>query len=254
MANIIFMKPGLRKVWILFMIISFFISCQRELYFDNNAAPLTAVYTFNSANDSCTAFEIHGIYQAGVALSDSNTVTLKINVTKPGTYKVSTFPVNGVLFSDSGSFNSAGIQNVVLKGRGIPADTSTYVFKTALGGCDFSINFSGQSTANSARYIMQGAPDNCAGFNVAGIYRAGTALDSSLNYVTVNVNVISPGAYMISSPEINNMRFFKSGNFTSTGNTPVRLEGHGSPFHRGSDGYTVGVFPGSCTFTVTVVD
>lgn len=248
------MKPGVEKGWLLFAVILVFFSCQRELYFDISTPPLNAAYTFNLGNDSCTVVERHGIYEAGVELSDSNTVTLKINVTGPGTYKISSFPVNGVLFSDSGSFNAAGIQMIVLKGRGIPADTGTFIFKPAPGGCDFTIHFTRQSSANSARYIMEGAPDHCTGFNVAGTYRVGTILDSSLNYVTVNVNVISTGAYTIRSPEINNMHFSKAGNFTSTGNTTVRLQGSGNPFHMGSDDYTVGIFPGSCTFTVTVAD
>jgi len=246
------MKTSLRAGAILFTSILF--SCQRELYFDNSIPVQAAVYTFNLGNDSCAGFQINGIYQAGVALSDSNSVTFPINVAEAGTYKISSLKANGVLFSDSGSFSATGIQEITLKGSGVPSDTGAYLFKTAAGGCDFTINFTRPLFINSANYIMAGAPDRCTGFNVAGIYRLGTLLDSSLNYVTVSVNVISIGSYNISTQEANNMRFFKSGVFTNLGNNIVRLVGHGSPFRRGNDIFTVGVFPANCSFTVTVVD
>jgi hypothetical protein len=247
------MITAARKGGIFLMIVSFFFSCQRELFFDNNNPVLPGVYTFISGNDSCTGFEVAGTYKAGIALSDSNRVSLSVNISTPGAYTITTATANGIIFTDSGSFITTGIQNITLKGSGTPADTGIYTFRTGSTGCSFSIRFTGSPNNNSAGYSMAGSPDSCTGFLVAGTYLTGETLDPAVHYVTVNVNVLSTGSYSIGSAEVNNMNFSKSGIFTSTGNQVLKLEARGKPITGGNFSYRVGTFPGSCNFSVTVL-
>lgn len=74
-----------------------------------------AVYSLN-----CSSIKVNGNYFKNVVLNSTNTITLNVNVSTPGTYYISTPEVNGVSFFTEGEFLSGGTQQVTLTGKGTP--------------------------------------------------------------------------------------------------------------------------------------
>lgn len=72
-------------------------------------------YTLNCAN-----IVVNGTYLKGTALSDSEYIEVSVNVAKKGSYAISTTRKNGIIFSSTGVFSSAGPQTVKLMGSGTP--------------------------------------------------------------------------------------------------------------------------------------
>ncbi len=103
--------------------------------------PDAAVFTLGGASGNCTGFAANGTYTAGTALGTGNTVTCQVNVTVPGVYSISTNTVNGITFSSSGTFTSAGTQTVTLTGSGTPtaSGNNNFTVTAATGSCTFSI-------------------------------------------------------------------------------------------------------------------
>ena len=100
--------------------ILFFTTCQKEYSYEGGLPDTNAVYSLNTAGGICSNAGVSGGYFAGVALSDSNTVQVQVNVTVIGTYAITTGSAGGFKFSASGSFTHTGVQTVVLKASGKP--------------------------------------------------------------------------------------------------------------------------------------
>ena len=77
----------------------------------------TAVFLLNGAPLNCTGAVANGTYTAGAALTAANTVTLNVTVATPGSYAVTTPTQNGISFSASGIFVTAGAQTLPLAVR-----------------------------------------------------------------------------------------------------------------------------------------
>lgn len=67
----------------------------------------------------CGSAAPSGTYEEGLILDATNTVTLTANVTTAGTYSITTAPVNGIVFSGSGTL-AVGTQTITLTGSGTP--------------------------------------------------------------------------------------------------------------------------------------
>lgn len=80
-------------------------------------------------------------YPSGIALNNTHTVTVQVNVTKTGTYTITTDTINKIYFNASGTFNSTGMQTVVLQGHDIP-DTS--------GICNLTVKYGNSRRSFSA--------------------------------------------------------------------------------------------------------
>ncbi|MBS1653467.1 MAG: hypothetical protein JSU05_01380 [Bacteroidetes bacterium] len=111
-------------------------SCRKEYSFEKAAG------TLKDSLNNCSPIQIAGHYRKGIQLTDDSFfVTLNVNVTKTGVYKIYTDQGNGFMFSDSGKFTRLGIQQVRLKASGSPIkDTLTYFncyFDNSI--CSFSI-------------------------------------------------------------------------------------------------------------------
>ncbi len=95
----------------------------------------------------CTPQSIQGNYIAGTPLNISNTITITAYATIPGNYTISTGTVNGIMFQNSGTFASIGLQSVILNGYGTPLTSGTFAFvpqiigPAPLGGesCDVNL-------------------------------------------------------------------------------------------------------------------
>jgi hypothetical protein len=135
---------------ILLMASVLLISCEKEYSLENSgdgtenaAAPGTtsgtSLFVTSGGSDSCIAPTIRGTYKAGVALDTSNTVTIRVNVTRVGTYTITTATANGIYFSGSGTFTTTGLQTVVLQGSGTPIQTGRYNYMAGFNSCTFAI-------------------------------------------------------------------------------------------------------------------
>lgn len=96
-----------------------------------NCTPAKTVTVYNSNSTysiDCTNAIVNGTYKSGTALTSANTITLPVNVTALGSYKISTNTVDGISFSTSGIFTSTGQQNVTLSGQGTPTSATVKNF------------------------------------------------------------------------------------------------------------------------------
>lgn len=210
----------------------------------------TAVGTLGSASGVCTPTSNTGTFTQGVTLTSANTAIVQVNVTTLGSYTISTNTVNGVSFSNTGTFTTLGAQNVVLNGTGTPVSSGNQTFTVTFGSstCTFIINFAaGQAPATGT---LGGAPGACASFTPAGTYTQGIALTSA-NTVQVQANVATIGAYTISTGTVNGVSFTASGTFATTGLQNLTLTGSGTPVASGAQNFTVTFGSSTCTFSIT---
>ena len=82
-----------------------------------------------------------------------------------------------------------------------------------------------------------------------GTYTQGVALTAA-NTVPIQVNVVTPGTYTISTNTVNGVSFSKTGTFTTTGLQNVILSGSGTPVNSGLQNYTVSFGTSNCLFLV----
>ncbi|MDQ6609345.1 MAG: hypothetical protein M3Y85_05950 [Bacteroidota bacterium] len=73
------------------------------------------------------------------------------------------------------------------------------------------------------------------------------------NFIDVTVDVVSAGAYTISTDSLNGYIFKATGTFSNTGTTTVRLKGNGKPVNAAVDNFTVVFDSSACNVSVTVL-
>lgn len=112
----------------------------------SNSGP--AVFTLLGRGDSCIIANVSGSYAQNTPLNGTNTITIKVNVTTPGTYTVTTNTVNGFSFSGSNTFAAAGEQNMVLTASGTPTTEGLAPFTITVGTttCTFPVNVTPSTT------------------------------------------------------------------------------------------------------------
>lgn len=192
---------------------------------------------------NCIDYVLNGSYITGTALNSSNQVVIKVNVTTPGTYNISTPVSNGITFAGAGTVSTTGPQTITLTGSGTPLITGSTNIPVTVGtsSCSFEVNITGPAV-----YAV-----DCASAVVSGTYIAGEELDAS-HEITVNINVTTTGGYNISST-VNGMTFSAAGNFSVTGVQPVTLSGSGIPTAAGNFNVPLNSSSGTpCNVEVTV--
>lgn len=127
-------------------------NCSFDITFSPPVPP--AAFTLAGTPGACTTPVINGVYAAGTALSASNTVTLKVNVTTAGSYTIATNTTNGISFSGSGVFSSTGTDiPVTLTGSGTPSAAGTATLTPDLSSsCSFDIAVAAAPPAGSATF------------------------------------------------------------------------------------------------------
>jgi hypothetical protein len=208
-----------------------------------------SVGVLGDSSGNCKPVILNGKYTQGVVLDTSNTVQVQITVATPGTYSIATNNVNGVSFSNTGTFSTAGVKNITLSGGGTPMNSGSQNFTLAYGNsqCNFSINFGARASGTTG-----GEGGSCTPFNILGTYQQGVSLNSS-NQVQVQLNVTTPGYYEIVTNLIDGISFSGTGTLTSTGAQIITLTGSGTPVSSGTQNYTVTFGTSSCTFNVNVL-
>jgi hypothetical protein len=100
-----------------------------------------AAYTLQGSPNSCMNDTLLGGYIKGVTLDTSNRINIRLNVTSPGTYNISTDTINGYYFSGSGVIGSTGVTTVTLAGAGTPQNQELDNFQVTAGlsVCSFPV-------------------------------------------------------------------------------------------------------------------
>jgi hypothetical protein len=129
--------------------------CKFDITFSPAAPP--AVFTLAGSPDTCTAPVISGVYAKGTALSASNTITLKVNVTTAGSYNITTNTANGISFSGSGVFVSTGNDmDVTLTGSGTPSEKGiTTLTPDITSSCSFNIPVADEPPVGSGTFTCK---------------------------------------------------------------------------------------------------
>ncbi len=135
-------KPGyffMKNLFALIFILPvFFCGCTKT----PDSSIVLAEYTLGSGGN-CTGATVSGRFVADTALNGANTIAITVDVRVAGAYWINTNTVNGMSFSQIGTFTSTGPQTALLTGTGTPVDTGTVNFTlTALNGLGDSCTFS----------------------------------------------------------------------------------------------------------------
>jgi len=101
----------------------------------------SASFTLQGNGGSCMTANPSGTYTQGTALTSANKIDIQVNVTKVGSWNVSTSTVAGFSFSGSGTFTTTGLQNITLTASGTPTASGNQSFPVTVGSssCSFSI-------------------------------------------------------------------------------------------------------------------
>ncbi|MCZ2460403.1 MAG: hypothetical protein LC128_12360 [Chitinophagales bacterium] len=227
-------------------------SCQKELSYETEQSPAQGSLQ-DDGNGNCLPKKVNGAFLEGTALlPDSNTVQITVNVTKKGTYFITTDTLNGYFFKATGVFTSTGITQVTLKGNGNPLASGIDNFSIRFGNsaCIVSVNVLPAGTG-AAVFTLSGSPGNCTNAQVDGVYSTGTALSYN-NTVTISVNVTTIGTYNISTT-YQGMTFSGNGSFSTPGIQSVTLNGSGTPTTGGANVVPITAGSTTCSFTVNVL-
>lgn len=211
------------------------------------AAAGPAAYTL-----SCGTPVLAGTYQAGTAMTASNTMTVGVNVTTIGSYTVTAAAQNGVSFSVTGSFTTTGPQNIVLVASGTPtaAGTFTYTLNGASTTCTVPVTYTAAGPTDYVRATVDGVPitfyfdmnaDSDVGTTIPGYtylsiegFQAATGSEEVFLEVAVAGTSIPPGTYTLNQAP----NSLISGDYTNAA---------GDNFNEIS-----GATPQSSTFSITI--
>ena len=193
---------------------------------------------------NCSNSTVLGTCQALTALNANNYISVEVNVTQTGAWSIRTDVVNGCWFQGSGVFTTTGLQTINLFGYGTPYAFGQFNYTIIFGtsSCNFSIMFNEAPIGNGVL--------NCSSLNAHGIYNAGQTTNSS-HYISIDINVITAGTFLITS-NTNNGVSFSSGILTLTlGTHTIYLYASGTSILPGDFGYTVSYGASSCTTLIT---
>jgi hypothetical protein len=146
-------------------------------------------------------------------------------------------------FSATGTFATAGAQNVTLAGTGTPTAGGTSAIPVTGGTAPCSFNLT--VLAGGAVFAV-----NCASAVINGTYTQNTAL-SAANTVTLSVNVTTAGAYNITTTATNGMTFTGSGTWAA-GAQSLTLTGSGTPNASGTIYIPITAGTTPCSFVILV--
>jgi hypothetical protein len=211
-----------------------------------------AEFTLVGSPYDCAGVYVNGTYVKDSALNSLNQITLLADVTRPGKYTVSASTNNGFLFSGSGTFTAAGVQNITLTGTGTPvkADTTKVSVKNTISSCDLNVVVFA-TVDNKAIYSFEGTPGVCVGPIIAGDYYAGIVTTVN-NTATMKVNVTKTGVYSINTNPANGLTFNAAGMFSFLGPQTVTLYAVGTPTKSESTAFIPNTGTPTCNYYVDV--
>ncbi|MEO6290172.1 MAG: hypothetical protein ABIO76_09640 [Ginsengibacter sp.] len=142
------MKAALntRQILAIIVFITTF-SCQKELSLENHIAE----GTLRDSSGICFSNTVKGTFYNGVTPgTDTTYVEIKVNVSKTGTYTISTDLQNGFSFADFGTFNNTGINIIRLKSTGTPITNvpTNFMIRFDSSICSLMINIQDSALLN----------------------------------------------------------------------------------------------------------
>jgi len=218
----------------------------------SGTAAVPAIFTLDTLAGACPGVVLEGTFSSNIPATALNKAKLGVVVTTPGTYSITTTAINGISFSGTGAFTTAGPQTLVLTANGTPTVSGAFNYTATVNGVSCTYSVTVAEGPSAAVFTLGGSPSTCTGFVLGGTYQAGTLLNSS-NTVTCQVNVTTAGAYSLSTNIVNGTVFSGAGTFTTTGAQTIVLTAMGMPISAGINSFTVSAAGGNCTFSVTTV-
>ena len=152
----------------------------------------------------CATATTSGVFEQGVALTGTNTVSIPVNVTQAGPYLITTTATNGCTFSGSGTL-ALGAQTIVLTGSGTPINSGATSFPVSLGtsSCNFSITF---IAGDYLKCSIDGGPITNFNTNLTGLLSAGDlSIDGQSATQDLQVGVTDAGGGAIVTGTYNNL-------------------------------------------------
>jgi len=126
------------------------------------------------------------------------------------------------------------------------------VFAIVMVGCQKELSFEGSNTPAEGS-LQSDVTGDCLPKTVNGTYVAATALVPATNTISVQVNVVKTGTYVITTDTINGYYFRAASTFTTLGATTVTLRGNGTPFAAGVNNFVVSFDSTFCDIQVSVL-
>ena len=103
------------------------------------------------------------------------------------------------------------------------------------------------TSSGTAAYNFSSVSGNCTSPQISGTYATGSATTIA-NKIVLQVTVVTPGTFLISTATINGIIFTGSGTFTATGVQTIQLFASGTPAVAGSFNYIPGT--NGCTYSI----
>lgn len=240
----------IRKLAIVFLLVVtviYFSRCQKELKDESKQALFTT-----EANGECLGIAAAGFFFRSVPMNDSNYLRLSVNVSSTGNYKISTDTTDGLYFASSGSLAATGIQQIILKGHGVPENTGSFNFKIGNSSCTLSLVVH-ESALSFGDFQFVSTGGACNSPQITGAFIEGINTATS-NNVKLKVRVLNTGKYVFGTDTINGIYFYGAGEFADTGFQEIPLYAFGTPQQKGVYSYYPVTTATSCSFDITVAD
>jgi len=163
--------------------------------------PAISTYTMNCGNA-----KIFGVYQLGTPMNNSNYMTLPIivdDISKGGSWSITSNTVNGISFKGYGVFTSIGAQEVTLYASGTPNSTATANFtltSNSYGEVEMTCRVS-VTMAVPTKTIL-GVGDTF--YNVSNNYAPNKLMSADINFGTYpnsTVKFVKPFKFITASGE-----------------------------------------------------
>lgn len=113
-------------------------------------------------------------------------------------------------------------------------------------GCQKELSFEGPNSPAEGS-LQADITGDCLPKTVNGVYEVGKPLVADSNTISVDVNVVTTGTYIITTDTVNGYFFRATGIFTTPGVNTIKLRGNGTPFAALTNNFVV-------TFDSTVCD
>lgn len=109
--------------------------------FNNQDSTPVSSGVLGDSSGNCKPVVISGTYKQGVATTASNTVQVQVTVAQAGSYTITTNNVDGIIFGNTGTFSSTGVQSVTLYAAGTPSASGDQVYTLKYGNsqCAFTL-------------------------------------------------------------------------------------------------------------------
>ena len=149
--------------------------------------------TIGGAGGACSPAPTAAGSFVATAPTTSQTLTVTVNISTPGTYTIGTNTVNGLGFFASGYFANTGVQTVPLYASGTPTASGSYAFTVAYGNsrCTTSVTVAPVATFNCAGASQTLSPSGALtnGQAYTGTYTVPYTAGSGLSYPTASQTI-----------------------------------------------------------------